>query len=136
MFWHADNEILCVVHGHDFAVLERQSEPDWFWKIVSEIFESKNRRRVGSGLSDRTEMRTLNRKVTWTRESVQYEADQRHVKVCLKEMGVDGESREANTPVDRSSQDACNRGHVVNSEKEEELLSSSGATKYRGTLNA
>ena len=60
-----------------------------------------------------------------------YEATQRHVGICSKDMGINEDSRQVNAPVDRSREDIRNRNSIANAEKYDELLSSSAATKNR-----
>ena len=42
VFWHSERELRCVVHGDDFTVPGRQNELDWFWKAISDKFQSKH----------------------------------------------------------------------------------------------
>ena len=79
-------------------------------------------------------MRILNRVVSWTPGGITYEADQRHVEICLQEVGLDESSKPISTPIDRSSKDPKCRNGLVNSPEESELLNSSAATKYRGIV--
>ena len=66
VFWNAEREIRCVVHGDDFTVLGRRQELDWFWNRISGRFQFKHRSRIGPEESDTKEVRILNRIVTWT----------------------------------------------------------------------
>ena len=99
VFWHPERELRCVVHGDDFTVLGWEKELDWFWKRIGEKFQSKHRGRLGPTQSDTKEI--LNRIISWTEQGTLYEADQRHVEICLKEVGVGESSREVSTPVDQ-----------------------------------
>ena len=105
VFWNAEREIRCVVHGDDFAVLGRRHELDWFWNQINKKFQSKHGGRMGPAESGTKEIRMLNRIVTWTPEGITCEADQRHVEICLKEVVLEECSRPISTPVDRSSKD-------------------------------
>ena len=69
-----------------------QNELDWFWEATSDKFQSKHRGIIGPGNSDLEEMQVLNRIVSWTPEGITYEADQRHVEICLQELGPDESS--------------------------------------------
>ena len=51
VFWHAEREIRCVVHGDDFAVLGWESQLNWFWTEIKKKFECKHRARLGPGFS-------------------------------------------------------------------------------------
>ena len=108
VFWHKEREIRCVVHGDDFNVLGWQSQLDWFQKKIKTKFLSKHRGRLGPGPSDLKRLRILNRIVEWSEKGIYYEGDQRHVEICLKEMGIDASSREVTTPCDKSLEDVKN----------------------------
>ena len=69
-------------------------------------------------------MKILNRIVEWTPEGIYYEGDQRHVEICMAELGIDQESRSVTTPYDKSDKLSG----------EEEYLDSSTATRYRGMV--
>ena len=131
MFWHKEEEIRCVVHGDDFTVLGWENQLDCFWAKIKEKFQSKHRGRLGPGPSDLKTIRILNRIVEWREEGIVYEADQRHVEICLKEMGLDESSREVTTPCDKSLDDVKNSNALKSGEEEDEKLEPSGATKYR-----
>ena len=74
--WHSERELRCLVHGDDFTVLGWQNQLDWFWKAISDKFQSKHRDRRGPRNSDLKEMRVLNRIVSSTPGGITYEADQ------------------------------------------------------------
>ena len=76
-----------MVHGDDFTVLGWENQLDWFWAKIKEKFQSKHRGRLGPGPSDLKSIRILNRIVEWAEDGILYEADQRHVEICLREMG-------------------------------------------------
>ena len=61
-------------------------------------FECKYRGRIGPAEADDTEMRILNRIVTWTTDGIQYEGNQRHVETAMKEWGLNEESIEFGVP--------------------------------------
>ena len=47
-------------------------------------------------------MRILSRIVTWTKEGIEYEGDQRHVEICVQDLGLDKYSKEVITPCDNN----------------------------------
>ena len=61
-------------------------------------------RSVGLAHSDLKEVRLLSRIVTWKETGSMYEADQKHVKICLKEVGPEETSKVVKTHVHRSSE--------------------------------
>ena len=105
---------------------------DWFWTKIKSKFLSKHRGRLGPGPSDLKSIRILNRIVEWSEKGIYYEGDQRHVEVCLKEMGIDESSREVTTPCDKSLDDVKNSNALKANEEEEEKLEPSKGTVYRG----
>ena len=70
-------------------------------------------------------MRILNRIVEWTPEGILYEGDQRHVEICMQDLGLDQDSREVTTPVDKSEKKPV---------EEESFLDPPTATRYRGMV--
>ena len=87
-------------------------------------FESKHRGRIGPAIEDAKEMRILNRIVTWTDNGIEYEGDQRHVEICMQNLGLEIDSREVGTPTDKDRRGV----------KEEEYLDQSSSTRYRGLV--
>ena len=78
-----------MVHGDDFTALGWEEQLDWFWREMQERFECKRRGRIGPGKEDKKEMRILNRIVSWTEEGIEYEGDQRHVEICMRDLGLE-----------------------------------------------
>ena len=99
----------CVVHGDDFTILGWSNQLDWFWKEVQLKFESKHRGRIGPDDKDEKEMRILSRIVTWTSEGIDYEGDQRHVEICMDNLGLMAESREVGTPIEKEREEIRRR---------------------------
>ena len=67
---------------------------DWFWKEIQKRFESKHRGRIGPAPGDQKAMRIFNRVVEWI-------DDQRHVEICIKDLGIDHNSCSVATPIDK-----------------------------------
>ena len=78
--------------------------------MIQKRFESKHRGRFDPGRNHTKELRVLNRTVEWTDadDGILYEGDQRHVEICIKQMGLEESTREVLTPADRSVKDARN----------------------------
>ena len=77
VFNHEERDVRIVVHGDDFTILGQETQLDWFRKQIVERFEVKFRGRLGPSAMDDKSIRILNRVVTWTKEGIEYEADQR-----------------------------------------------------------
>ena len=90
-FYNRTKELRCVVHGDDFTILGWQNQLDWFWREIQKKFLSKHRGRIGPAINDLKEMRILNRIVEWTETGIHYEGDQRHVEICIEELGIHSE---------------------------------------------
>jgi hypothetical protein len=87
-FKHRSRDLQVVVHGDDFTVVGTDEDLDHFQELIQAEFEVKARGRLGSSKKDCKEIRILNRIVRWTPEGVTCEADQRHVEILVKEMGL------------------------------------------------
>ncbi len=91
-----EKDVRAVVHGDDFAALGSRSGLDWFREVTQRRMEAKFKVRL-----ERTRpgaVRILNRTVTVTSEGLDYEADQRHAEISMKDMGVDEGSKGVSNP--------------------------------------
>ena len=87
-------------------------------------------------------MRILNRIVTWTSEGIDYEGDQRHVEICMNNLGLMAESREVGTPIEKERGDTKEKSTAAaalakssaEAVAEEEWLEGSDSTRYRGLI--
>ena len=96
-FWNKDRQLKCVVHGDDFIVLGEEVQLRWFAQSFGKCFEIKVRGILGPDNRDEKEIRILNRIVRWTQDGIEYEADQRHAEIIIKELGLEA-STSVNTP--------------------------------------
>ena len=78
VFWHKERQLRAVIHGDDFTLLGNEVELDWFRDNIQRKFEVKIRGRLGPEANDQKSVRILNRIITWNKDRIQYEADQRH----------------------------------------------------------
>ena len=91
----------CVVHGDDFAVLGDRKHLDWFRSKIKGRYPVKIRGRLGPRESDDKQIRILNRILTWGKSGIEYEADQRHAEIVIRELGLKDDSREVSSPADK-----------------------------------
>ena len=49
IFWHAERQLTCVVHGDDFTTLGNDDNLNWFEDMMAKSFEIKFRGRLGKG---------------------------------------------------------------------------------------
>ena len=66
----------------------------------------------------------MNRIVTWTERGIEYEGDQRHVEIAMKQLGLNEESREVGVPIVKEDND----------KGKEKDLDRSGARQFRGII--
>ena len=98
---------------------------DWYREQVTGRFESKVKGRNGPEKGDERSTRILNRLVHWTPEGVEYDADQRHAKLIIRELGLKEGSKSVNAPGEQG------KGKYVKEEGDEEL-GKAERTWYRG----
>ena len=104
----------------------------WAWGMIQKRFESKHRGRLGPWRNDKKQIRILTRIVERTDAGILHEEDQRHVEICIKQVGLEESTREVMTPVDRSAKDPRNANSSKMKEQESHPLSASAETMYRG----
>ena len=97
VFYHSEKNMRAVARGDDFTVFGSRAELDWFREVIQRRMEVKfksrlQRRRPGT-------VRILNRIVTAANGGLEYEADQMHAEMLMKDVGLDEESRGVNAPV-------------------------------------
>ena len=65
---------------------------------IMDKFEIKHKGRMGERESDIKSVRILNRIVNWTANGIEYESDQRHAEIIVKQMGILANSKSVVTP--------------------------------------
>ena len=99
VFANPETEVRCVVWGDDFTFLGREADLKHMEKKMSEWYEIKVRGIVGPDPNDLKEIRILNRALRWTNNGIELEADGKHVKTIIKEMGLQAESKGSEYPL-------------------------------------
>ena len=87
VFFHPERNVSIVVHGDDFNALGTSADLDWYEKCLADNFEIKVRGRMGPG-GDCTEIKILNRILTYSEKGLTYEADPRHIDLLSSSMGL------------------------------------------------
>ena len=87
VFFHPERNMTIVVHGDDFNALGTSADLDWYEKCLADNFEIKVRGRMGPG-GDCTEIKILNRILTYSEKGLTYEADPRHIDLLSSSMGL------------------------------------------------
>ena len=120
-FLHEERKLRLVVHGDDFTILGKAKDLDWFREKVQGRYEVKFRGRMGPEKEDTKSMRLLNRIIQWNEEGIQYEADQRHAEIIVREMGIKQGKKDIVTPGTKGE----------SKEEDQRELDAFHATKYR-----
>ncbi len=86
MFYHEEKKIRVLVRGDDITVLGGSKELDWFREAIQKRMEVKLKGRLERGKPGA--VRILKRIVTVTERGLEYEADQRHAEIIVKDLGL------------------------------------------------
>ena len=87
---HEERDMLAVVRGDDITVLAGQGGVGWVKEHLMSRYNIKLSAALGPGRNDDKSVRILNRIVTWTDEGLEYEADQRHAELIVRELDLCG----------------------------------------------
>ena len=124
MFVHNERNIVCLVHGDDFVSVGSRSKLRWMKEKLTVRCEVKTQV-VGprADLRDVQETTILNRVIRITPQGWEYEADQRHADLIIREAGVENKSSLTHPGGDKKTID-----------EEDDSLELQGleATKFRG----
>jgi hypothetical protein len=89
LFYHKGRDIVTSVHGDDFTSAAEKRHLDWFESALEDKYELKRGGRFGPGPEDSKEITVLNRVLRYTDQGLEYEADQRHADLLIKEMKIE-----------------------------------------------
>ena len=82
-------DVSVVVHGDEFVVVGDQGDLDWIRKLIQGWFEVKVRGRLGDGVGHDKEVEMIGRKVRWTLEGIEMEADGKYRKDLMGYFGFE-----------------------------------------------
>ncbi len=88
-FKHCERELFITVHGDDFTVTGPEEDLRWLETKFSDKYEIKASM-LGPDNGMEAEIRVLNRILRWTDEGIEYEPDQRHAELVIREAGMTG----------------------------------------------
>jgi hypothetical protein len=88
-----------VVWGDDFTFLGRERHLKEIGAKMAEWYDIKIRGMMGPDAEDDKEIRILNRVVKWEHDKLIYEADDKHVKKILFELGFDENTKGNDMPI-------------------------------------
>ena len=103
-------------------VLGSRSDVVWFHDKMKAQYEVKVKSVLGEGAEDDKEARILNRRVSWGAEGISYEADEKHAKQIIEDLGLKGASP-VTTPIIRKG---------AGQEENTEELTKEEAKRFRG----
>ena len=99
MYYSATHEIRCLVHGDDFVCVGEAEKLRWLEGCLKQRFEIKSKM-MGLREGESREERILNRVIRVNENGWEYEADQRHADLIVKETGGDKLSARSRTRVE------------------------------------
>ena len=95
IFYHPIKDIKCTVHGDDFFSEGLPEALTWFENSLLAKFEGKVKGRLAKAGD---ELRVLNRVVRRTSDGYEWEADQWHVEILGRELGLTEQSKPVACP--------------------------------------
>ena len=119
-FIHRDRDINMTVHGDDFAVTASSSQLKWLKEKMGSKYDIKMDV-LGPEEGQEREVKILSRVIRWTNTGLEYEADQRHADLLIKEMKLEN-AKEVVTPI---------VGHSIEKEESDRELNPQEATQFR-----
>jgi len=126
LFYHEPRNLRVVVYGDDFTVLGSEQELDWFRKQMKQRYEVEFKARLGYAQENDKSVSLLNRPIELNPSGITYEADQRHVEIIRRDLGIGDKVRHTPFPYERVSAEEL--------AQESPELSPSGATLYRAVV--
>ena len=121
MYYHPIREMRCLVHGDDFVCVGETEELRWLEEKLKERFEIKSKM-MGLRDGESREERILNRVIRVSENGWEYEADQRHADLIIRETGADKLSPLSHPGGDKKT---------IEEEERSEELRGQEATRFR-----
>ena len=84
MYHNKARGLTTLVHGDDYVTVGSEDSAMWLKGELEKVFDIKTSV-VGRRSGLKKEVRVLNRVIRWTHEGWEYEADQRHAEIIVKE---------------------------------------------------
>ena len=95
VFYHSVKDVSVLVHGDDFVAVGEDGDLEWFKALVVGWFEMKVRGKLGDGNGDEKNMVILGRRLRWTLDGVELEADRGILRRLKEQFGFDEWTRAA-----------------------------------------
>ena len=119
-----------LVHGDDFVAVGEDEDVEWFRKLVVGWFEMKVRGKVGGGEEDKQEMVILGRRMRWTTDGLELEADKGILKRLKEQFGFDEWTRPAVSTGEKESQPEEDRGGLLDKEEAKSFRGAAALVNY------
>ena len=119
LYYHARRGIELMVHGDDFASTGYAADLAWLRSKMEHRFKIKTSI-VGMGAKEEKEARVLNRTIRCSEKGWEYEPDQRHAELIVKDLGLT-KAQPVGTPGEK----------LKPTEESEEKLEPAKATQFR-----
>jgi len=123
VFYHEERDVSLAVHGDGFTFSADDVDLWWIRDLMASWFEIKVRAILGEDCHDDKEVVILGRRVRWTEEGIEYEADPRHREEIISYFGFEEGSRALAVNGDKD---------IKEEEGDEEDLVKSEAKVFRG----
>ena len=120
LYVHETRDISSLVHGDDYVSAGAPSDLDWMKQELEKKFEIKTKI-IGPRSNENKEMKVLNRVIRVVEDGWEYEGDQRHGEIIVRETGM-----KSAKPVSTAGEDEPKK------EDQEEELKENGKRWYRG----
>lgn len=114
-----------AVHGDDTVCAGDKRDCEWLKKEFEKRFEIKHQS-LGTGPGEKREVKVLNRLVRLVPEGIEMEADPRHARALIEEMGVEA-GKSVGTPMAADSSES----RKAQQKDDEEAMEPGEATRYR-----
>jgi hypothetical protein len=121
MYHHPGRRMLCLVHGDDFVCVGDSEDLRWLEEKLKGRFEIKSKM-MGLKDGESREERILNRVIRVSESGWEYEADQRHADLIIRETGADKLSVLSHPGGDKKT---------IEEEEQSEELQGQEATRFR-----
>ena len=93
VFYNEGKAVRCVVHGDDFTFTGEKGTLLQIAEEMKETYELKVRGMMGDEPDDDKDIVILNRRLKWTKEGLEYKADDKHVREILNHFNLDDGSK-------------------------------------------
>ena len=123
-FVNEKRELFLTVHGDDFTITGPAASLTWMDKVMSGRYEIKSEV-LGPENGQTQELRILNRVLRWTGGGIEYEPDQRHAEIVVKEMNMQN-AKPVGTPA------VTDPKNIIEMRENSKCLEGREATAYRG----